>query len=542
MCDQQYSQHRAKKWHCISVLSLLFLIFLGCKEPIPKLDVSLDERSLIPLPRKITPNGQTFVIYEKTKVYTSTDTAAVAIAKQLIDKIQTAYGYELPLLEEGYATDAYGIYIGLTSNTVGNPNREAYHLKSTSQQLRLTAHHSSGLSRGIQTLYQLLPDSIVTNITATGPSASVLGVPGVEIKDYPNFAYRGAMLDVARHFFTVAQVKRFIDLMGQYKLNVLHLHLADDQGWRIHIKSWPKLTQIGGSSSVGDQGGGFFTQDDYKEIINYAKARDITIIPEIDMPGHTNAALASYPELNCDGIAPKLYTGMKVGFSSLCVQKERTYEFLDDVTGEIAALTPGPYFHIGGDESHATSKKDYIYFIERVQNIVRAHGKRVIGWEDIAAAPLTEGTIIQHWTNPETASLGIRKGAKVILSPAAKTYLDMKYDKDSRIGLTWAGTTAIDSAYLWKPLEVLTTVSKAHILGIESPLWTETVVTTSDMDYLVFPRLIAHAELGWSKSSDLSWPSFKQRLQQHLQRLDMMGVDYYKAPQLFTASNASPQK
>ncbi len=535
-------QYHIPSWQSLLIASILSLLLIGCKEAIPKLEVSLDERSLIPLPRKITPTDQTFVIYEKTKVYTSADSASKAIAKQLLDKIQNAYGYTLPLIEKPLDTDEYGIFIGLTASTVGNPNIEAYQLKSNSKQLRLTANHSPGLSRGLQTLYQLLPDSIV-GITETPASPTpVLGVPGVVIKDHPNFAYRGAMLDVARHFFTVAQVKRFIDLMGQYKLNVSHLHLADDQGWRIHIKSWPKLSQIGGSTSVGEKGGGFYTQEDYQAIVDYAMARDITIIPEIDMPGHTNAALASYPELNCDGIAPKLYTGMKVGFSSLCVQKELTYKFLDDVIGEIAALTPGPYFHIGGDESHATSKKDYIYFIDRVQAIVKSHGKKVIGWEDISAAPLTAGAVIQHWTNPETASLGISKGAKVILSPAPKTYLDMKYDKDSRIGLTWAGTTTIDSAYLWKPLEVLPTVSKEHILGIESPLWTETVVTTADMDYLVFPRLIAHAELGWSKPSDLNWASFKQRMQLQLQRLDVMGVDYYRSTQFDTTPNALLQK
>lgn len=516
----------------LSLLGVVFCMLLSCKEKPPVLNVSMEERVLIPLPRKLTPNGETFVIYEKTKLFTSNGTDAYAAAEHLQYYIHKGTSLMLPIEGESESNELRdpGIYIRLDTDLSGIVEDEGYRLDINQWQVKLQAKTGAGLQRGLQTLFQLMPDELLTK--STQPMA-VIGVPGCSVEDYPEFGYRGAMLDVARHFFSVADVKRYIELLANYKMNTLHLHLADDQGWRIEIKSWPKLTSIGGSTAVGGGEGGFYTQEDYKELVAFAKERHITIIPEIDMPGHTNAALASYPELNCDGKAPALYTGMKVGFSSLCVDKEITYTFLDDVIGEIAAITPGEYFHIGGDESHATPKDDYIAFLNKAQTIVRKHGKKVMGWEDISAATLVDGTVVQHWTKAETAIRGVEQGAKVVLSPAPKTYLDMKYDAQSRIGLTWAGPTSVDSAYVWKPLEQLKAVSKDHILGIESPLWSETAVTMKDIEYLAFPRIIGHAELGWSATKDLSWDSYKKRMQKHRKRLDLQNVHYYNSPILF---------
>ena len=237
---------------------------------------------------------------------------------------------------------------------------------------------------GIQTIRQLLPPQI----ESSEKTNSKWLIPSVILEDSPKYAYRGAMLDVARHFFEVDEVKQFIDYLAMYKMNHLHLHLADDQGWRIEIEAWPKLTSHGGKTEVGGGKGGFYTQEQYKEIVKYASNRFITIVPEIDMPGHTNAALSSYAELNCDGKATELYTGTKVGFSSLCTDKEITYTFIKDVLTELAALTPGPYLHIGGDESHATEKEDYLKFVNRVQGIVRETGKEMIGWDETASSQL----------------------------------------------------------------------------------------------------------------------------------------------------------
>lgn len=514
----------------VTLLIAVLFIIISCVEKPPLFDVSLDERGLIPLPRKLTPNRETFVIYEKTKLYVTEDTEAYNTAAYLQSYIKDGMSLELPIETQPTESDKPGIFIQLNPDLEQVVDEEGYTLSINQHQLILRAKSGAGLERGVQTIFQLLPDSLLVDQESL---LTAVGVPGCEIEDYPEFAYRGAMLDVARHFFSVDDVKRYIDLIAGYKMNTLHLHLADDQGWRIEIKAWPKLTTIGGSTAVGGGPGGFYTQDDYEELVAYATERFITIIPEIDMPGHTNAALASYPELNCDGNAPDLYTGMKVGFSSLCVDKELTYTFLDDVIGELAAMTPGEYIHIGGDESHATPKDDYVRFLNRAQAIVRKHGKKVMGWEDISAASLQKGTIVQHWTNADSAMKGIEQGAKVVLSPAPKTYLDMKYDKTSRIGLTWAGPTSVDSAYIWKPMELLKGVSKKDILGIESPLWSETAVTMDDIEYLAFPRIIGHAEIGWTASEDLSWASYRKRMRLHRMRLDLKKVDYYVASELF---------
>jgi len=247
---------------------------------------------------------------------------------------------------------------------------EGYELNITEEMVELKANKPAGIFYGIQTIRQLLPARVESGNTEQGPWK----LPTGTIRDYPVYGYRGAMLDVARHFFSVDEVKTYIDRLALYKMNVLHLHLSDDQGWRIEIKSWPKLTEFGGKTEVGGGIGGFYTQEEYKDIVKYAQDRFITIIPEIDMPGHTNAALASYPELNVPGKKAELYTGVEVGFSTLDTHKELTYKFVNDVFRELAAITPGPYIHIGGDESHSTPIEDYIPFVNRVQDIVISPG------------------------------------------------------------------------------------------------------------------------------------------------------------------------
>ncbi|MDX2047867.1 MAG: family 20 glycosylhydrolase, partial [Chitinophagaceae bacterium] len=351
------------------------------------------------------------------------------------------------------------------------------------------------------------------------------------IKDAPEYAMRGSMLDVARHFFSVDDVKRYIDLIAFYKMNVMHLHLSDDQGWRIEIKSWPKLTETGGSTQVGGGKGGFYTQEQYKDIVQYAAERYITIIPEIDMPGHTNAALVSYPELNCNekDKNPKLYTGIEVGFSTLCTKNELVYKFVDDVFRELAALTPGPYLHIGGDESHATKKEDYIPFINRVQGIVKKHGKQVIGWDEIALSTLQPNSIAQYWADSANSVNAVKKGAKIMMSPAKKVYLDMQYDSTTKLGLHWAAYIEVDTAYMWEPTALVKGISRENIIGIEAPLWSETVTNIDEIEYMVFPRLPGYAEIAWSQAQGRSWDEYKIRLGKHGLRMTAMGIDFYKS-------------
>ena len=347
------------------------------------------------------------------------------------------------------------------------------------------------------------------------------------ITDYPAFSYRGAMLDVSRHFFGVEDVKRLIDFLALYKMNVLHLHLSDDQGWRIEIKSWPDLAIHGGSTQVGGGKGGYYTQEQYSDIVNYAKERYITIVPEIDMPGHTNAALASYAELNCNGKATELYTGTEVGFSSFCTSHDITYKFIDDVVRELAAITPGPYIHIGGDESHSTKREDYIPFINKVQDIVLSHGKKVLGWDDIAISSLKPNVIAQHWANVKNAKMAVSQGAKILMSPAIKAYLDMQYDKTTKLGLHWAAYIEVDSAYIWDPATLIPGVGKENVIGIEAALWTETITNMKDMEYMVFPRLPGFAEIGWTPSSERNWNEYKVRLGKQGERFKAMDINFY---------------
>jgi hexosaminidase len=394
----------------------------------------------------------------------------------------------------------------------------------TTTGVRITAASPAGVFYGVQTLRQLLPWSVELR----GARPHAVAVPTGHIADQPRFAWRGAMLDVARHFFKPDDVKRYIDLIALYKLNRLHLHLSDDQGWRIEIEAWPNLTTHGGSTAVGGGPGGFYTKQDYNELVAYARERFITIIPEIDMPSHINAALASYPELNCNGIAPQLYTGIEVGFSNFCLGKEVTYKFIDDVVREISAMTPGPYFHIGGDEVKTLTPDQYKQFVERVQDIVEQHGKQTIGWDEVAHAALRPSTVIQYW-RPD-ASITPPASTKLILSPANKTYLDMKYHDGTVLGLNWAGNVDVPVAYDWNPATLLPNVAERVILGVEAPIWSETLVTMDDLEYMAFPRLAGVAEVAWSPQDGRQWTEFRTRLGAQARRWTALGINAYWSP------------
>ncbi|MBC8087600.1 MAG: beta-N-acetylhexosaminidase, partial [Phycisphaerae bacterium] len=287
--------------------------------------------------------------------------------------------------------------IVLRVNASAASKDEGYTIDITSDTLRITAANPAGLFFGVATLRQLLPFGIEAEQSALRLMTTV-AVPAGRITDQPRFAWRGSMLDVARHFFTVDEVKQHIDVLALYKFNTLHLHLTDDQGWRIQIAGWPKLTRVGGSSEVGGGPGGFYTKVDYANIVQYAAARYITIVPEIDMPGHTNAAIAAYPGLGCSRATPGIfgpgtqpagvYTGIRVGWSALCANKELTYEFVDGVVRELAAMTPGKYIHIGGDEVEVLTREQYARFVERAERIVNKYGKTMIGWEEVGKAKL----------------------------------------------------------------------------------------------------------------------------------------------------------
>ena len=505
----------------------MFALFIGmltsCKEPVP---MDMTKENLIPKPVKLEATGSSFEWTKNTQIHIQQQKPeAKKIANLLVELIAPSTGFQPKIKELKTPLGSRGISL-IINDEMKNLGQEGYRLMIDSRKISLQAYQPAGLFRGIQTIRQLLPAKIESKEKQEGPWLIASGV----IEDYPQYGYRGAMLDVARHFFDVDEVKQYIDYLAAYKMNVLHLHLTDDQGWRIEIKTWPRLTEIGGSTQVGGGKGGFFTQQQYMEIVQYAMRRYITIVPEIDMPGHTNAALASYAELNADGKARELYTGTRVGFSSLATDKEITYQFIDDVIRELAALTPGEYIHIGGDESNATKKEDYVKFVERVQKIVQSHGKKVMGWADIAAAKLDRTTVAQFWQpKPTNALKAVEQNVKILMSPATRAYMDMKYDSISPLGLNWAGYLEVDRAYDWTLAGKVEGINKEDIIGIEAPLWAETIETIDDIEYLIFPRLLGYAELGWSPDENNSWDEYKVRLGKQKTRFEIMDINYYQS-------------
>jgi len=468
--------------------------------------------NLIPKPAIIAPSAGEFALSPTSKIST-TNVEALAVGALLAEYIEQHTNLTLTVVED--ARSSGNIHLKL--NRDASLGEEGYELSIQPDSIQLNAYKPAGLFYGIQTLRQII-----------STHQSTLKLPAVSITDSPRFSWRGAMLDVARHFFCVEDLKHYIDLIAHYKVNRLHLHLTDDQGWRIEIKSWPKLTEIGAQTQVNGGGGGFYTQEQYQEIVEYAKSRFVMIVPEIDTPGHTNAALASYPELNASEEAPNLYEGTEVGFSTLSINMEATYQFLDDVIRELAAISPAPYIHIGGDEAKSTPEADYKLFIKRFQQIVFSHNKIPVGWAEIGEAELDSRTIAQHWFGAAYQEAK-EQGAKIILSPANKTYLDMKYDADSPLGLDWAGLVSVKDAYDWEPGSYMEKLVEDDILGIEAPIWTETLITMKDIEFMAFPRLPGLAELAWSPKG-LSWDEYKQRLAKHGKHMQALDINFFKSP------------
>jgi hexosaminidase len=523
---------------------ILFTVFLcSCGR---KYEYSeLSTVPIIPQPVYVESGQGVFELNEHSIIYVDEAKPEwLSVAEALAEKIRPSTGFKMNILVAQQPTLS-----GIRLTSVNDPeiDTEGYRLDITEKLLTVSANTAQGAFRGIQTIRQMFPASIELSTRQDIPWQIPAGV----ILDFPGYAYRGAMLDVARHFFSVSEVKQFIDLISLYKINYLHLHLSDDQGWRIEIKSWPNLTLHGGKTEVGGGEGGYYTQEQYKEIIKYAQERYITIVPEIDMPGHINSALASYGELNGGTIVPvegrltntansnkildgkskptELYTGIEVGWSTLRLEKEATFRFVEDVIREISAITPGPYFHIGGDEAQVTKKEDYVQFINRFQQIVKANGKTMMGWEEIAQGEIGANAIVQHWNLPKYAMMAVEKGCKLVMSPAKKAYLDMSYDSTSSFGLHWAAFIEVDSAYSWNPATYIDGIPKENIMGIEAPLWSETISNMDEVEYLLFPRLPGYAEIGWSQEKGRSWEEYKVRLGKHAPRFKVLNIDFYRS-------------
>ncbi len=529
---------------------------------------------LVPLPAAVSIGGEPFSLTAETAIVigdhpagtesrTMTDAAAElrAIVRGL-----TGWGLEGTTAAAGTITlsiHGEGLGEGLgegdrasagAGEFEGEGRPESYRLDVTADGIRLVGADAAGLFYAVQTLGQL--------IEATGDGWQV---PAASVGDAPRFAYRGVMLDVARHFHPVEVVEGYIDRASALKFNHLHLHLSDDQGWRLELRSRPELTARSSASAVGGAAGGFYTHDDYRRIVAYAASRHMTVVPEFDLPGHTHAVSLAYPELSeppvitdavresvrafpqyGSGALPEngtAYAGVAVGFSSLRIHDEATHAFVSDVFTELAALTPGPYLHFGGDEALGTPADDFAAFVSRTSAVIASLGKTPVAWHEAGAAQpsaeatqppddtapgaapgLAPGTIGQYWGFVEPTGVMddrargfVRGGGRVILSPADAVYLDMKPHDGFELGLTWArGATSVERAYSWEPSDVIAGISDADILGVEAPLWTETVKTADDIDALAFPRIAAAAEAAWSPATgthpDRTWESFRRRV------------------------------
>jgi|GEM_PF-813220 len=506
-------------------------------------------KNIIPMPVSISSTGGTFTLPSTADIYVNPNNAEmIAIGQYLANKLNPSTGYGLTVIGTTTTPPNGNIYL----TTIGGSSAlgtEGYDLTVTTGLVTLQAFQPTGLFRGLQTIRQMLPPSIEKSTVQAGPFTLATGT----VHDLPRFGYRGHMLDVARHFFTVAELKRQIDNLAYYKLNYFHIHLSDDQGWRIVINNWSNLTAYGSQTEVNisgrtgdescvtanDGGPCYYTQAQYTDIVNYAAARYITIVPEIDMPGHTNAALASYASLNCNGIAPARRTDTAVGYSTLCVTQPipaATTNFMNAVIDQLTAITPGPYFHIGGDESNATALADYKNFVSQAQARVILRGKKMLGWEETAQiADYSSTSVAQHWnTGASFAPTAVSKGAKVLMSPCPYAYLDIKYDASNPagLGLSWCGTDSVSHSYSWDPATLVAGVPEASVLGVEGPLWAETIITTSDIDQLAWPRLTGLAEIGWSPTTGRNWTEYKVRLGSHGSRLTNMGINFFHSTEV----------
>ncbi|WP_433676514.1 family 20 glycosylhydrolase [Microbacterium gorillae] len=496
---------------------------------------------LIPYPTSVSA-APPVRLTEATRVVTGEVTRGEAFLLAAAVAERTGLGMELVI---GVSPEPGDIVLALGEGG----SDEGYSLR-TGDGVLIQAATPRGAFWGTQTLRQLI-----------ARDADGWFVRGADITDSPRFAYRGVMLDVARHFFSVAEVCRFIDGISAYKINVLHLHLTDDQGWRIEIDGWPKLTELGGrTAALGDEGG-YYTAEDYAEIIAYAAARHMTVVPEIDTPGHTHAITVAYPEFteqpvmneHLEADAARLnqalpvfgepYLSWGVGFSSVKVGDPATDAFITDVFTQVAAMTPGPWVHLGGDECLGTDPADFATFVGMASAAIAATGKTPVAWHEAGrSGALAPGTVGQYWgfrtPQPGVADAArtfVEGGGALIISPADAAYLDMKYDDSTELGLAWAdGPTSVEESYAWDPAAVVPGVDESQILGIEAPLWAESIRTPADIDYMTYPRLPGLAEIGWSAADgpERTWASLRERVAQQAPAWQADGIGYYRSPEI----------
>jgi hexosaminidase len=501
----------------------------------------------------------------RTRIVAAGPASAVTVARDLAGYLRPATGYPLPVTTGSPHAGDLALVLGSKAGLRADPHGEAYRLDVTPAGARLAAGTAHGLYDAVQTFRQLLSPWIASPRFRPGPWS----MPAVHITDYPRYAYRGVMLDIARHYEPPSAVGRLISQAAAYKINVLHLHLSDDQGFRLVINGFPRLARIGGNGSVGTGGrvmdpGGYWTQAQYKAVVADAAAHFVTVVPEVDSPGHTNAIIMSeYGDtgnrllrnpgsINCGVHHPPSWDHSEnVGYSALCPASSATWAILGQISRQLAALSPGPYYDIGGDEvpANVLSQRSYASFVSTAARVVRGRGKTLMGWADIAGpgTRVPRGSVAEYWQSASgsTAREAVRKGMKIVMAPADHAYLDQKYVGGGRgnvppgLGQTWACPAGCDlaSAYDWNPGATVSGVTDRSIIGVEGAVWSETLVNLSAVDYMTFPRLIALAEVAWSPAArrapgSAAYQQFMRRMAAQGGRLMAAGVNFYPSGQV----------
>lgn len=532
-------------------LLLLFGCAVSCTQP--ENSISNESIGIIPLPSTYELKPGTFYITGQSSIgIDKSDPEMMALANYFNEEISDATGFSLPVNNSGTIIFQLGEHKEL--------GEEGYQLSTSADQLILSAYKHHGIFNGIQSVLQLLPPEIKSKTVQADVTWSI---NCIEVTDKPQFAWRGLMLDVSRHFFTKQEVKKFIDQMAEYKYNVFHWHLTDDQGWRLEVKSLPKLTAIGAwrAPRVGNwwerepqlptdslSYGGYYTTEDIREIVEYAQQRYVTIVPEIDIPGHSMAALSAYPEISCTGgpfhvnVGNTFYTQIE---NSLCAGNERTFEVLDSVFAEVARLFPSPYIHIGGDECYKgfwekcpkckmRMQKEHLknleelqsYFVKRVAAMVQKRGKQVIGWDEILEGGLAPEAIVMSWRGMKGGIEAAKQGHSVIMTPTDHCYLDF-YQGDPTVEPNTYSMLRLQDCYKYQLIP--DSVDASLIMGGQGNLWTESVPHYRQVEYMIWPRALAISETLWTDARLRNWKFFVNRVEQQFERFDRSGVNYARS-------------
>jgi len=512
--------------------------------------------AIIPAPLSVTQMKGSYSFTDRSRIIVSPlNTETRVAADFLAQMISNSSGMDISVTD-GSGNARASVYMSLDSSV---KNAEGYYIKIDRRSVTVRAATPAGLFYAVQSIRQLLPPEVEAGHVIKGME---LVLPACEIIDEPAFVYRGMHLDVARHMFSVEEIKKYIDILALHKMNTFHWHLTDDQGWRLEIRKYPELTRMGSfrkETLVGHSRqkpnifdgvtyGGYYTQDEVRDIVDYASSRFITIIPEIEMPGHSLAILACYPELACTDGPFEVATTWGVFHDVLCAGKEETFVFLQDVLSEVADLFPGKYIHIGGDECPKTRWEQcplcrqrireenladehelQSYFIRRIEKYLISRGKEIIGWDEILEGGLAPGATVMSWRGTEGGIAAARQKHRVIMTPNNFVYLDYYQCEPEGQPLSIGGYLPLEKVYSFNPVPAeLSTDEQKYITGVQGNVWTEYISTPEHLEYMAFPRAFAIAETGWTPARLKNFEDFLVRLETLAYRYDIMGINYFR--------------